>query len=276
MNNYLKKLKDLNKIVEGIQKRFPLKGSPIGYSGYLGIKSLQNYLKGTKETVRSQITAQKEFIQINTGNKISDWIPKDDTSLQFAEKYLPIEKREDDSPEMKITKAYKSYAEGTEIQIEAEKARFLPRVGVYGEAYAYNGSRDTATSYNAGLYLQMNLLSPTDIGIIEESKNNSLAIKERVEEMKQRDKAKFSSLIRMEKVFKENIILMNETQKLQEEQINNSQNLFSSGSINILQLAEVMNSVAEFYRKKAEVETEYLRIRSELTLFNPSNSGDLK
>jgi hypothetical protein len=37
-----------------------------------------------------------------------------------------------------------------------------------------------------------------------------------------------------------------------------------------------MNSVAEFYRKKAEVETEYLRIRSELTLFNESNSGDLK
>jgi hypothetical protein len=33
----------------------------------------------------------------------------------------------------------------------------------------------------------MNLLSPADIGIIEEAKQNSLAIKERVEDMKMKE-----------------------------------------------------------------------------------------
>jgi outer membrane protein TolC len=218
----------------------------------------------------------KDNLEIFTDKKINNWVPKDDNVILFSDRYLKIQNPEEINPELKITKAYKSYAEGSEIQIEAEKARHLPKIGMFGEAYAYNGSRDTATSYNAGLYLQMNLLSPTDIGIIEEAKQNSLAIKERVEDMKMKDKAKYNSLSRMEKSLKETIILMNETQKLQEEQIVNSQNLFSTGSINILQLAEVLNQVTEFYRKKAEAETEYLRIRSELTLFNESNSGDLK
>ena len=276
MNNYLKKMIELNKIVDGLQKRFQLKGSPIGYSGYLGIKSIQNYIKGNKDSVRSQIMSLKENLEIITDKKINNWVPKDDNVILFSDKYLKIQNSDEINPELKITKAYKSYAEGSEIQIEAEKARHLPKVGMFGEAYAYNGSRDTATSYNAGLYVQMNLLSPTDIGIIEEAKQNSLAIKERVEDMKMKDKAKYNSLSRMEKSLKENIILMSETQKLQEEQIVNSQNLFSTGSINILQLAEVLNQVTEFYRKKAEAETEYLRIRSELTLFNESTSGDLK
>jgi hypothetical protein len=276
MSNYLKKMIELNKIVDGVQKRFQLKGSPIGYSGYLGIKSLQNFIKGSKENVRSQILSLRENLEITTGKKISNWIPKDESVILFSDKYLIIQNPENTNPEMKITKAYKSYSEGAEIQIEAEKARHLPKVGMYGEAYAYNGSRDTATSYNAGLYVQMNLLSPTDLGIIEETKQNSLAIKERVEDMKVKDKARFNSLTRMEKSLKENLALLNETQKLQEEQIVNSQNLFSTGSINILQLAEVLNQITEFYRKKAEVETEYLRVRSELTLFNESNTGDTK
>jgi len=275
MKSYLKKMIELNKIADGIQKRFQLKGSPVGYSGYLAIKSLQNYLKGSKDIVLSQITSMKENLEVITGNKISNWTPKDYTALQFADKYLLIDKSDETSPELKITKAYTSYAEGAEIQVEAEKARFLPRIGVFGEAYAYNGSRDTATSYNAGLYVQMNLLSPSDLGIVEETRNNSLAIKEKTEEMKQKDKAKYSSLIRLEKSFKENLLLILETQKLQEEQIINSQNLFSSGSINILQLTEVLNHVSEFYRKKAEIETEYLRIRAELTLFNQNITGEL-
>ncbi len=275
MKSYLRKMIELAKITDGIQKRFQLKGSPVGYSGYLAIKSLQNYLKGSKDIVRTQISSMKENLEVISGNKISDWTPKDDTTLQFADKYLVLEKIDESSPELKITKAYKSYAEGAEIQVEAEKARFLPRIGMFGEAYAYNGSRDTATSYNAGIYLQMNLLSPSDLGIVEETRNNSLAIKEKTEDMRQKDKAKYSSLVRLEKSYRENLILILETQKLQEEQIVNSQNLFSSGSINILQLTEVLNHVSEFYRKKAEVETEYLRIRAELTLFNQNNSGEL-
>ena len=276
MSNYLKKMIELNKIVDGVQKRFQLKGSPIGYSGYLGIKSLQNYIKGSKEIVRAQILSLRENLEITTGKKISNWTPKDDNVVQFSDRYLLIQNLENENPELKITKAYKSYSEGAAIQIDAEQARHLPKVGIFGEANAYNGSRDTATSYNAGLYVQMNLLSPTDLGIIEETKQNSLAIKERVEEMKIKDKVRFNSLMRMEKSLKENLLLMNETQKLQEEQVVNSQNLFSTGSINILQLAEVLNQITEFYRKKAEVETEYLRVRSELTLFNDSNTGEKK
>lgn len=276
MKNYYKKISELSKVTDNIQKRFQLKGNPVGYSGFLGIKSLQNFLKANKDTVKIKIISLKESLTESTGNKISNWTTKDDSILQFSDRYLHFETIENNNPEMKITGAYRSYSEGSEIQIDAEKARHLPKIGVFGEAYAYNGSRDTATSYNAGLYLQMNILSPSDLNVVEEAKNNSLAMKEKVEDMKLKDKSKYSTLIKLEKAYKENVILLQETQKLQEEQIVNTQNLFSSGSINILQLTEVLNSVAEFYRKKAEIESEYLRIRAELTLFNSNTIGTTK
>jgi outer membrane protein TolC len=180
----------------------------------------------------------------------SNWSLKLQSTNSFADEYLKLS-----APEKSyMAKAMKAYADGATEQAEAEKARILPKVGVYGESYAYRGERSVATSFNAGFYIQMNLYSPGDLDSIELAKINSKAMQE----------------------LSKNLELIQENAKLMEEQLTVSQQLFSSGAINAIQLSEVFSRRADIIQAKANIESEYLKARAGLLTLSETNLEGIK
>ncbi len=262
-------LNALEKSVKNVIGRYQLgnRGNPLGYSGGLGLKSLRNRIEGMKEENNAKIQAIREAIEVASGELPTTWTVKQQSTQSFANEYLkytPAEKSY-------MARAMKAYAESAEKQAQAEKARFLPKVGLYGEGYVYRGDRATANAYNAGFYVQMNLYSPGDIESVEEAKLKSKAMQERAIEMQKSEESKIKSLLQMEQALKRNLELVQENAKIMEEQINVAQQLFGSGSLNALQLSEVFSRKADVLYAKMNLETEYLKTRAALVTMSETN-----
>ncbi|MCE9501808.1 MAG: TolC family protein, partial [Leptospira sp.] len=159
------------------------------------------------------------------------------------------------------TKAMKAMADNAEIQVSAERAKFLPKIGAFAEMNQYGGNRGTAGSYNAGVYLQMNLFSPSDYGAVDQAKLNSEAVRSRAEETKLKEETQLAQLLNSEIVLKTNIPLLQENLQLSEEQISTGRKLFLSGSITALQLAEILSRYTDILLSLAMAEQEYLNTR---------------
>jgi len=268
------KIASLDKTVTSILSRYQLgnRANPVGYSGGIALKTLKNRIEGLKEETAARIESIKRTIEISSGDLPENWALKSQTTNSFADEYLKVS-----APEKSyMVKAMKAYADGAGEQAEAEKARVLPKVGLYGESYVYRGDRSTATSFNGGFYVQMNLYSPGDLDTIEQAKLNSKAAKERTEEAIKQEETRSKSLIEMEKALKRNLELVQESSKLMEEQIGVTQQLFSSGAINALQLAEVYSRKADIILAKSTIESEFLKTRAGLLTLTETTIEGIK
>ncbi|MBK8396051.1 MAG: TolC family protein [Leptospiraceae bacterium] len=259
----------LDKTVTSILSRYQLgnRGNLVGYSGGLALKSLKNRIDGIKEETSARIESIKRSIEVSAGDIPQKWELKQQSTNSFADEYLKVSATE----KSYMVQAMKAYAEGATEQAEAEKARVLPKVGLYGESYVYRGDRSTATSFNGGFYVQMNLYSPGDLDAIEQAKLNSKAAKERTEEAIKQEESKAKSLLEMEKALKRNLELVSENSKLMEEQMTVTQQLFSSGAINALQLTEVYSRKADLLIAKSTIESEFLKTRAALLTLTETN-----
>ncbi len=268
------KISSLDKTVNFILSRYQLgnRANPVGYSGGIALKSLKNRIEGIREETAARIESLKTTIESSSGSLPANWSLKKQSTNSFADEYLKLS-----APEKSyMAKAMKAYADGATEQAEAEKARILPKVGVYGESYAYRGERSVATSFNAGFYIQMNLYSPGDLDAIEQAKLNGKAMQERVEETIRNEETKAKSLVQMEKALVKNLELIQENSKLMEEQLTVSQQLFSNGAINAIQLSEVFSRRADIILAKTNIESEYLKARAGLLTLSETNLEGIK
>ena len=80
----------------------------------------------------------------------------------------------------------------------------------------------------------------------------------------------------MEKALSKNLELIQENAKLMEEQLTVSQQLFSSGAINAIQLSEVFSRRADIIQAKANIESEYLKARAGLLTLSETNLEGIK
>ncbi|HMV46064.1 MAG TPA: TolC family protein, partial [Leptospiraceae bacterium] len=274
LNEQQEKINSLEKVLTSILNRYQLgnRGNPVGYSGGIALKSLKNRIDGIKEETTARIDSIKSSIETAAQTLPEKWTLKSQSAMSFANEYLKLQ-----APDKSyMAKAMKSYAESATEQAEAEKARVLPKVGLYGESYLYRGDRATANSFNAGFYIQMNLYSPGDLDSIEQAKLNSKAMQERAEETIRNEEAKSKSLVQIEKALNKNLELIQENTKLMEEQITVSQQLFSSGAINAIQLAEVLSRRADIILAKSTLESEYLKTRAGILTLSETNIEGLK
>lgn len=242
-------------------------GNPTEYSGALAIKSLRLKLEAMRGDYLSRGRAAMEMLKLLSGFLPDKFTPSSDNNINFSDKYLPFPKS-DSNTSTSLSNAYSSYAESALIGVDAEKARFLPKVGAYAEAYAYDGSRTTATSYNTGLYLQMNLLNPSDIGAVKEAKTKADAARKKADEIRLKEESNFRVLLFQEDTLRKNILLSLDSLKTQEEQLDLSLRLFRTGTIHSLQLADVFGKTAEALISNVNLNSEYLKIRAELNMYN--------
>ncbi len=268
------KLTALEKTVKGIIARYQLnnRGNPLGYSGGLGLRSLKNRLEGFREENSAKIKSIREILEVVASDLPENWSIKYQPSITFVEQYLKYQPAEKSF----MAKAMKAYTESVENQAKAEQARVLPKVGVYTEGYVYRGDRAIANAYNAGFYVQMNLYSPGDLETIEEANLKSKAMQERTLELEKMEEAKVKSLLEMEQALKKNLELLNENNKLLDEQITVAQQLFSNGALNALQLSEVLSRKADVIYAKMNLESEYLKTRAALVTMSEINLREEK
>lgn len=255
-----KKLEELSQIIERLLKSYQLgvKANPIGYSGLLGLKSLANRLQGLIVQYEAQNQAYYSVLK-EMGLENSNWSVVFDDSAVFVEKYLSTNK-EASSYQVESLKENSIVAAKA---AEMEKARYRPKIGAFAEGYAFNGERDTANGYTAGLYLQWSLFNPSDYGAGKEAKLKSLAAEKYSKAMEQKERAEKKSLDQTILALKQNIKLLNESQKILSEQTRVTETLFKNGSINALQFVEVLSRRADVVVAQTEADLNLIKSASE-------------
>jgi outer membrane protein TolC len=189
----------------------------------------------------------------------------------YLEQYFPLKLEYERS---QVINAQFKYAEAEKLKSDIEMSKFLPKIGVYSEAYAYQGSRNIANAYQAGVYLQMNLYSPKEIGSVEESKLNAEATFKLIQEKAKAEEIHLTTLKNKERSQKENLVLLRDTYRFQEEQVSNIQKLFQSGAASAIQFAEVLNRTLEVSKYLMEAEISYLQTRTEISLYTKKDSSN--
>ncbi|MDX1957728.1 MAG: TolC family protein [Leptospiraceae bacterium] len=273
ITEFRNRLDQIAKIESRFQSGYQLgnKGNPVGYSGYLALKSLKNRLEATDKEIEVMHMEFKENLSVLSGLDTNEIQPVSEELFQFIDKHFPKSKEQGYS---NYTKALSVYTEGESLKSEMEMAKFLPKVGVYTEANAYSGSRSTQTSYNAGFYVKMNLYNPKDIGAVDEAKLQAEAMRKKLEETKKKEDALFKNLTNQESALKSNYTIIKDSLKNQEEQVVYMQRLFQSGGINAIQFAETLNRSVDVAKNLLDIELNYIRVRSEFHILQKGNGNE--
>ncbi|MFI5304384.1 MAG: TolC family protein [Nitrospiria bacterium] len=259
----------LARLLDSTQKllehyRIGVKDNPLGYSGLLGLKTVTNKIDELLSENESLTHSAKMALEERAVKLPKLWSPMknsgQDPILAFVNSYL---NPDNNSPEIKSgspkTQMLLLEAQASELQIEGEKAKTRPRVGLYTEGYVYGGNRDIAPSYVLGLYLKWDLMSSDTYRKADQAQVVANALKARAEDFRLHEKIETESAYLSSLSLKKRIIFMEEDSKLLEEQFQTSKKLYATGSINVLQLVEVINQNIELSSNLAHMETEYLK-----------------
>jgi hypothetical protein len=245
--------------------RIGVKGNPLGYAGLLGIKTVANKINGVISENDSHTNSARNTLEEKAISLPKRWSPAKGSGkhsiLFFVDSYLPSIKNNTEEGMSPRTEMMFAEAQASELQIEGEKAKTRPRVGLFSEGYVYGGNRDTAGSYMLGLYLQWDLLSADTYRKADQAQISANALKARAEDFRLREKIETENAYLSALALEKRISLMEENSRLLEEQFQTSGKLYSSGSINVLQLVEVINQNLDLAVNLANTEMEYLQAR---------------
>ncbi|MCR1792180.1 MULTISPECIES: TolC family protein [unclassified Leptospira] len=246
--------------------------NPVGHSGSLALKSVQ--LRLISEIKEKDLYKKEslESIKIMSGGVLDNLQPSESSLAKFYDENLPlsVSASEVRTP---VSKMLESYSGISKDKVSMENSKFLPKVGVYAEAYGYAGDRNFANSYNAGVYLQMNLLNPTDIGSKKEAEIQAKAAETKWKEARLKENSEFKILSEKERVLFQAGKDSEESYRIQYEQLILSQTLFKRGNIPATSLAESFSRTADALTRKEYIDLEYLRTRAQLTLYSGDNNA---
>ncbi len=254
------KLESLNSSLDRLLKAYRIgdRSNQVGYSGLLGLKTLQNRLQGLLAENRASMKAQRAALE-EMGLRREGWVPEKVKVQEFIQRAFASERR----GESAATGALKGMALASEARARMEKARYLPRVGVFAEEYLFSGSRKTDNGFSAGLYLRWNLFSAEDYGIAKEASLSAAAFEMQALAAAEQEKAELRGASEAIEAVRENLELMEGSEALLEEQTKIAESLFRNGSINALQLVEVLSRRADLIVAHNDAKLSSLKLHAE-------------
>ncbi len=273
LNNANIEIESLRNKTEAFISKYKVasKQNPLGYSGYLGMKSLLNKL----DSMLAQNKAEMNYIYsiINANRGISQLFtivgslkPKAFVDLKFN-----TTNSNQNSSNLEV-RALQKAAEAQSEYAKAEKARYLPKIGLFGSKnYAY-APRDNAQSTEYGAYLQWEIFGAPNIGAYKEAKLKAAAFQAKADQMHENSLATNESINKNIPLISENLIRIYESNELTNEQLQISEKLFQSGTINALQFSEVLSRRSDVIDSKSKVEIYYIEIKKQNYLQNVSES----
>lgn len=234
------------------------KDNPVGYSGLLGMRSLLNRLDGNLDQANADIFTIEKSIQLRSGR---DGQPvetsADEKSLNFIEEKLSI--RNDSRNRSSLSaESMRLRADARAEYAKAERARWLPKLGVFSSGNLVSGPRDSGTNTEYGAYMQWQLFSAGNIGAYLESSLHATAAEEKASEETQKSQILKASLSKTVPVLRENLKRTENSFELTTEQVAVTEKLFRNGSINALQFVEVLSRRADVVQARRQIEYAYV------------------
>ena len=114
--------------------------NPVGYSGLLALKALKNQIVAELDQTSFQIKNHKKILELLSCEKITDDLWQFDTSIsQYLKIYAPI--LEGDPQVSLEVKSQLAVAKASQQKINAERAKYLPKVGLFAQDSLYTGER---------------------------------------------------------------------------------------------------------------------------------------
>jgi hypothetical protein len=258
-----KYLVDFKKNLQSIINRYQVgsQSNPVGYSGLLGLKGVGNRIEGMLSEYELKISSSKNWISSKVEIK-ENWTPETDQELQvFLNQNLSSSS----------AGAYSSQLLAQQLKVESlqdiskmEKARYLPRVGLFAQNNLYSGSRDNSSSQVYGVYLMWELFNSDSFGRVAEANAKAMAGKAKLDAFKQDERIMMQQLLDSKITLEKNLLLLEESDRLLKEQSQNAMTLFRSGMLNALQLAEVFNRRVDLIDNKMRAQSQYLDVTSRI------------
>lgn len=267
LNDQLKKLNEQNQILEKKLKGYQLgqKSNLMGYSGLLGLKNLKNKITGMIDKDQVELKAQYEILKA-LGFEKNEWEPMAQLATNDLIGSFQFQNTQD--PSFKL-KAMQLQVQGYHFAAQAEKARFLPHVGLFAESQIFKGGRDQGDSYVVGAYLKWSLFDPNNFGAYGVASLKQQAFKYQSEALKLQEDAEKKSLEEVTKNLESQMKLLDDSQALLKEQVQVTDSLYRNGSLNVLQFLEVLHRNIEVIEKVTELKTMF--VEQKLNLLQKQN-----
>ena len=258
-------LEKIKKTIDNIISRYQIgnKQNQLGYSGLLGLKSLKNKLAALLDENQARSSATEKALTELSGSKVNFTFSNDQNLSTILKDYLSFSEKEY-SPSSKVQSFFQNAKSAKEI-IEAEKSRNLPRVGVFGEGYAFNGDRALGKGYSTGLYLNWNLFSGNDYGASSEAIHKSKAAEYFAEASLQKEKMEYEGLKDALDATNRSLQLLSESEVFLDEQTKITSDLFKNGLINALQYVEVLSRRVDLIKSKSMAKNQLIELHSQLS-----------
>lgn len=254
-------LRSLQNDLQGIISSYQVgaKSNPVGYSGLLGLKGVMNRVTALIAYYDMQILNDRLWISEKIHEK-DEWSPSIDGSLiNFLDKHLDVR-----SGESSQLLAHALQASSLTYASKMEKARFLPRFGLFAQNQFYSGSRDDEHAQAFGAYLMWELFNSDSYNRVSEANAKAMAAEAKIRAAKQDHRIMHDNLLHSKKTLEETLALLDKNNDLLNEQTLTSRRLFRAGLLNALQLSEVYNRRVDAIEAKTKAEVQYIEVRTGL------------
>lgn len=260
INQRLNELKiQLTKVIS--QYQVGSQSNPLGYSGLLGLRGVENRITGLLSETDLKRTNARNWINSKRQNQDAWKVDHKLNLVGFIQNNLTES----------ANRSYSSLILAQELKVrtlenmkEMEKARFLPRVGLFAQNNIYSGERDSATSQSYGIYLMWDLFNSDSYGRVSEANAKAMASEAKMEAHKQEERIMLVQLSESKITLEKKLTLLEKSDQLLNEQTINAMKLFRSGLLNALQLAEVINRRVDLLENKSKAESQFLDVNSRL------------
>jgi outer membrane protein len=250
---------ELNKIEKQLKRviknyTFGSKNNPLGRSGLLGLKGVQQRLIVTNSNLTSDVKHRLRILSfkankdINNTKKINDIVAYLNNLLQS--------KSETKSTRLK---ANEMKLEAFKLAPDMETARFLPQVNLFAEQNIYQGDRDDNQTQTIGIALRWSLFDSDNYGRKSEALQRVRAQSQKLKHARLQERAYKESLKNTKENLEQSLKNTYENSDLLAEQATLTFNLYRRGKVNALQLAEILNRKIDLEINKLQLENMYLQ-----------------
>jgi outer membrane protein TolC len=254
---------NLDKVISSYQ--VGSQNNPVGYSGLLGLKGVRNRIEGSLYDLNLKATNSRAWIN-NKIETTGDWQPdlSEDLKDFLATKLSGSSSNSYSS--MLLAQEFK--VNSLENIKDMEKARHLPLVGLFAQTNIYSGDRDTSNAQAYGIYLAWDLFNSDSYGRVGEANAKLRASEAKIEAGKKEEKIMRDQLLASKNTLEKSLVLIEDSDKILQEQTSNATRLFRSGMLNALQLAEVINRRVDLIENKHKTESQYLDVFTRIYQLN--------
>ena len=266
INHTNSQLKDIKGQLKTLIEKYSLgsKKNPVGRSGLLGLKSVLKRIDVTEKGLSADKEHRLEILSYKSQMTVEK-LYQIGNLRTYLIKHL---KQNNSAEDSSLLKANKLKVKALSYTKEMEQARYLPRVALFASQNKYQGNRDDNSTQTIGVSVQWALFDPDNYGRKAEASQRIVAKLRALEEGARKEAAYKSSLKKSLSKLNDALEDVDTSAKYLAEQVKLSFGLYKRGSMNALQLAEVLNRRIDLEVNKLNLEQKLIDVSTKQYLLS--------